>query len=148
VLLKMIREANRDDLKSILELYLFLHENSIPEDTQNLRTTWTKILEDENYHLILNEIEGKIVSSCVCVIIPNLTRNVCPYALIENVVTHEKYRKKGYASECLNYAKALAEKNGCYKIMLMSGSKNEDTLRFYENAGYNSKDKKAFIQWI
>ncbi len=144
----MIREANRDDLKSILELYLFLHENSIPEDTQNLRTTWTKILEDENYHLILNEIEGKIVSSCVCVIIPNLTRNVCPYALIENVVTHEKYRKKGYASECLNYAKALAEKNGCYKIMLMSGSKNEDTLRFYENAGYNSKDKKAFIQWI
>ena len=144
----MIREANRDDLKSLLELYLFLHENSIPEDTQNLRDTWTKILEDENYHLILNEIEGEIVSSCVCVIIPNLTRNVCPYALIENVVTHEKYRKKGYARECLNYAKALAEKNGCYKIMLMSGSKNEDTLRFYENAGYNSKDKKAFIQWI
>ena len=52
----------------------------------------------------------KIVSSCVCVIIPNLTRDVRPYAFIENVVIHADYRGKGYATECLNYAKAIAEK--------------------------------------
>lgn len=32
--------------------------------------------------------------------------------------------------------------------MLLTGSKEESTLRFYESAGYNKKDKTAFIQWL
>ncbi len=55
--------------------------------------------------MIVNEIEGQIVSSCVCVIIPNLTRKVRPYAFVENVVTHVDYRGKGYAGECLDFPK-------------------------------------------
>ena len=78
----------------------------------------------------------------------NLTRNVRPYAFVENVVTHGEYRKKGYATDCLNFAKKIAEENNCYKMMLLTGSKEESTLNFYRNAGYNSSDKTAFIQWI
>ena len=144
----MIREANKNDLNALLELYLYLHEDSIPNQDEHLENTWKQIMEDKNHHLIVNEVDGKIVSSCVCVIIPNLTRNVRPYAFVENVVTHAEYRKKGYASECLNYAKAIAKKENCYKMMLLTGSKREETLRFYEKAGYNSKDKTAFIQWL
>ena len=103
---------------------------------------------DKNHHLIVNIVDGKIVSSCVCVIIPNLTRNIRPYALIENVVTHAGFRGKGYATECLNYAKEIAEKANCYKMMLLTGSKQEATYNFYRNAGYNSTDKTAFIQWL
>ena len=94
------------------------------------------------------KVDGKIVASCVCVIIPNLTRNIRPYAFIENVVTHADHRGKGYATECLNYAKEIAEKTNCYKMMLLTGSKEEKILNFYSNAGYNSSDKTAFIQWI
>lgn len=143
-----IREANYEDLQEILELYLFLHEKSIPEDSEQLRSVWQQIMEDKNHHLIIGEEGGKIVSSCVCVVIPNLTRKVRPYAFVENVVTHGEYRGKGYATACLNYAKRLAEEAGCYKMMLLTGSKNPKTLQFYENAGYNSADKTAFIQWI
>ena len=84
----MVREVVKEDLDSLLELYLFLHEDSIPEPDKHLEETWEQILEDPNHHLIVNEIDGRIISSCVCVIIPNLTRNVRPYAFIENVVTH------------------------------------------------------------
>lgn len=143
-----IREAGYEDLQGLLELYLYLHEDSIPEDSENLRATWQQIMVDKNHHLIVCEEEGKLVSSCVCMIIPNLTRNVRPYAFVENVVTHERYRGKGYATMCLNYAKELAEKENCYKMMLLTGSKNPKTLQFYENAGYNSSDKTAFIQWL
>ena len=144
----MIREANKTDLKEILQLYLYLHETAIPEDSEHLKATWEQIIRDENHHLIVCETDGKIVASCVCVIIPNLTRNVRPYAFIENVVTHKDYRKKGYATACLNYAKQVAEADNCYKMMLLTGSKEKETLDFYKNAGYNSSDKTAFIQWI
>lgn len=144
----MIREADKNDLKEILQLYLFLHETSVPEESELLNKTWNYIIGDENHHLIVCEAEGKIVASCVCVIIPNLTRNVRPYAFIENVVTHKDYRKKGYATACLNYARQIAESNNCYKMMLLTGSKEEETLNFYRNAGYNSSDKTAFVQWM
>ena len=144
----MVREALKEDLYELLNLYLFLHEKDIPADTEHLRNTWNIVIKDKNHHIIVNEIDGKIISSCVCVIIPNLTRNVRPYAFIENVVTNERYRGKGYARECLDYAKEIAIKNNCYKMMLLTGSKEKGTLDFYKKAGYNSTDKTAFIQWL
>ena len=89
-----------------------------------------------------------IVSSCVCVIIPNLTRGVRPYAFVENVVTRADARGHGYATACLNHAKALAQQAGCYKMMLLTGSHDPKTLDFYRHAGYSSTDKTAFIQWL
>ncbi|WP_099466878.1 GNAT family N-acetyltransferase [Konateibacter massiliensis] len=144
----MIREITEDDLESLLELYMQLHDNPIPEPTQKLNELWGQILNDRSHHIIVADEDGIIVSSCVCIIIPNLTHNQQPYAFIENVVTHEAYRKRGLATACLNYAKELAQKENCYKIMLLTGSKQESTLKFYERAGYNSEDKTAFIQWI
>jgi GNAT superfamily N-acetyltransferase len=74
-----------------------------------------------------------------------VTESVRP---LQFVVTHKDYRGRGYATECLDYAKKIAEKKDCYKMMLLTGSKKESTIKFYEHAGYNSSDKTAFIQWI
>lgn len=145
---EMIREIKIDELNELLELYTHLHELGVPEYSEDLEKTWNIICNDENHHIIVCEVDGKIVSSCVCVIIPNLTRNIRPYAFIENVVTHADYRGKGYATMCLNYAKELARKANCYKMMLLTGTKNDKTLNFYRKAGYNSDDKTAFIQWL
>jgi len=48
----------------------------------------------------------------------------------------------------MSAAKDIAVKNNCYKIMLMTGSKQESTYDFYRRAGYNSNDKTAFVQWV
>lgn len=144
----MIREIEENDFDSLLELYTHLHENKIPDKTEEIMNIWKDIISDKNHHIIVAESDTKIVSSCVCIIIPNLTRFQRPYALIENVVTDINYRNQGFATACLNYAKEIAEKEKCYKIMLMTGSKEEKTLDFYRKAGYNSEDKTAFIQWI
>lgn len=144
----MVREIKENELFDLLELYLNLHENSVPKMTEHLKSVWDTIINDNNHHIIVNEQDGKIVSSCVCVIISNLTRNVRPYAFVENVVTHSDYRGKGYATDCLNYAKEIAKKSECYKMMLLTGSKEDSTLNFYTKAGYNSTDKTAFIQWL
>ena len=144
----LVREIQENELNELLELYIHLHETDIPEQSKTLADTWETIINDKNHHIIVAEENGKLVSSVVCVIIPNLTRNVRPYAFIENVVTHSDYRKQGYATACLNYARDIAKKENCYKMMLLTGSKDESTLNFYKQAGYNSADKTAFIQWL
>ena len=144
----MIREINYNDYTGLMQLYMQLHNNPMPEESEDINELWNKILNDKNHHIIVAEENGKIVSSCVVVIIPNLTHNQQSYAIVENVITDISYRKRGFATECLDYAKKIAIKENCYKLMLLTGSKKESTLKFYENVGYNKKDKTAFIQWI
>lgn len=144
----MVREVVDSDFDGLMELYMQLHDNPMPDKTSDILELWRSILEDKNHHIIVAEEDGQIVSSCVCVVIPNLTHNQQPYAFVENVITDERYRKRGLATDCLNYAKQIAEKENCYKMMLLTESKKESTLNFYRRAGYNSEDKTAFIQWV
>ena len=144
----VIRELTSVDLWGLMELYTQLNNNPVPEDSERLRKLWDTVMSDRNHHIIGAEVDGRIVSSCVCVIVPNLTHGQRPYALIENVVTHEDHRGRGLATACLDYAKKLAACENCYKMMLLTGSKQESTLNFYRRSGYNSEDKTAFIQWL
>ena len=155
----IIREAAEADLAQVLQLYTFLHNNECPTIDTKIERIWSGFVNDPNHHLLLG-FEGdssedkpgqngcKAVSSCVCVVVPNLTHQQRPYALIENVITHPEFRGRGCATALLNAARDIAVQANCYKIMLMTGSKLESTLRFYERAGYNSADKTAFIQWL
>ena len=144
----MIREAVRTDLEGLLKLYMQLHDNPFPELDSRVQEIWERIISDPDHHIVVAEIDGTIVSSCVCVIIPNLTRGQRPYAFIENVVTHPDFRGRGLATKCLHYARDIAVKENCYKMMLLTGSKEQSTLDFYTRAGYNKNDKTAFIQWL
>lgn len=144
----MIREAADCDFDGLMKLYMQLHDNPFPEKDERVSEIWSGILADKNHHLIVAVEDGRIVSSCVCVIIPNLTRGQRPYAFVENVITDEAYRCRGLATACLNFARDIAVRENCYKIMLLTGSKDDSTLRFYERAGYNRNDKTAFIQWL
>ncbi len=142
-----IREINNSDYNGLMELYLHLHETDVP-DYETAAKTWEHILADENYHIIVAEEDGKIVSSCTVVVVPNLTRGVRPYARVENVVTHADYLGKGLATACLDRAREIAVEAGCYNIALLTGSKEESTLKFYENAGYKRGEKTGFIIYL
>ena len=143
-----IIEINEKDLCGLLELYTQLHNNPLPETDKDLQELWSEIIHDKNHHIIVAVDDSKIVSSCVLIIVPNLSHGQKPYAFIENVITDEFHRGQGLASDCLEYARQIAKKHGCYKIMLMTGSKKESTLNLYRRAGYNSEDKTAFVQWL
>ena len=143
-----IREAIKEDLALLLDLYTQLHDNAMPVIDTAMGKLWNDILSDENHHIVVGVLDNKIISSCVIIIVPNLTHSQRPYALIENVITHEDYRGNGYATSILNFAGEIACRENCYKIMLLTGSKKESTLDFYEKAGYNRHDKTGFIKWL
>jgi GNAT superfamily N-acetyltransferase len=146
----IIREAAVSDLDSLQELYCFHLVKTPPPspDRQAMLATLQKIVRDSGYHLLVGESGGRIVSSVTLVVVPNLTHGARPYAIIENVVTHAEFRGRGFARALMAKADELAVAAGCYKSMLMTGSKKESTLGFYEKCGYNSHDKTGFIKWL
>ena len=144
----MIREITENDFDGLMKLYAQLGHNPIPQKSEEVLAVWNNILQNKDYHIVVADVDGEIVSTCTCVIIPNLTHNQRPYAVVENVVTDQNFRGKGYATLCLDFAKEIAIKNNCYKLMLMTGSKKETTLNFYRNAGYTDKTKTAFDQRV
>ncbi|HML04707.1 MAG TPA: GNAT family N-acetyltransferase [Methanobacterium sp.] len=143
------RLTKKDELKSLLSLYKYL----IPDDLElevdeRVEELWDEILNDPNLFYIVIEEDEKIVSSCTLAIIKNLTRSARPYGLIENVVTHPNYRNKGYGTAVLSEAVEICKYKGCYKVMLLTSSKDESILKFYENAGFDRGEKTGFIKRI
>jgi len=146
-----IRKATGKDAEVLIDLYGNHLTTTPPKEPQDITTWQEKISQFEKnplYHILVSEIDGRVVSSVTVVVTENLTRNMRPYAIIENVVTHADFRGKGYARILMEKASETAAALGCYKIMLLTGAKEESTLRFYENCGFNCNDKTGFIKWI
>lgn len=141
------RLIKENELKGLLELYKHLNEDEpylMCDD--NLNKIWKDILSDPNLFYIVIEDDGRLVSSCTLAIIKNLTRGAKPYSIIENVVTHKEYRNKGLGKKVLQKAIQISEERGCYKVMLLSGRKDENVLGFYERAGFERGVKTGFIK--
>ena len=143
-----VREAKYEDLQGLLELYTHLHETSVPLIDETVEGVWEKILKNSNHHVIVAEIDGRVAASCTLLIVENLTHGMRPFGLIEYVVTHSAYRKRGCGAAVLRYARELCVKENCYKRMLITSTKEESTLRFYERAGFSSQGETAFVEWL
>ena len=87
--------------------------------------------------------EHKLVGTCTLNLCPNFSWSGQPYAMIENVIVTQSQRNKGIGKALLTFAKEYAFNAGCYKVALMTGSKKEQTLKFYESAGFTG-DKTGF----
>lgn len=144
---EIIRLIRNDELSKLLNLYKQLQpEDPDVYENEALKEIWQSIYNDPSLYYIVVEVDKKIVSSCNISIIKNLTRNLRPYGLIENVITDSNYRKKGYATKALNMAVEIAKENNCYKVMLLTGSKKDEILRFYEQVGFARGIKTGFIK--
>ncbi|WP_343161503.1 GNAT family N-acetyltransferase [Natrialba sp. INN-245] len=97
------------------------------------------------YPIVVVEHDDRLVSSCVLSITPNLTRGARPFAVIENVVTHEAYRGSGFGTQCVRNATTVAERRDCYKVMLLTGSDEQWKHEFYENCGFDREAKTGFV---
>lgn len=133
-----IRPAQAADLPALAELYRHLNQNDAPAPPETAPAILARLESLPGSAVLLGEAGGRLVASCMLVVIPNLTRGGQPFALIENVVTHPEVRQRGHGRALLDAACARAWAAGCYKVMLMTGSTRPETLRFYRGAGFEA----------
>lgn len=145
----IIRKAKATDAQDLKVLY-FEHLTQFPPREEQDMDLWGNLLDrfekDEHMHLLVTEEDGKVVSSVQMAIIENLTHNVRPFAVIENVVTHFDYRNRGYASALLKRASEIAKEYNCYKVLLETGSNKESTLNFYRGNGFAIDEKHSCLK--
>jgi N-acetylglutamate synthase-like GNAT family acetyltransferase len=141
----MIREANAGDFDAITRLYQQLH----PEDPAVMdgsdRAVFEKILASPLLTLLVLESDGDVVATAYLNVVPNLTRSASPYAVVENVVVDERVRGTGLGKVLMAETLKRAWNAGCYKAMLMTGSKRPSTHSFYRGCGFSSDAKTAFL---
>ena len=131
-----------NELSSLLELYQQLNSDDVIDEV-TAKSVWQNI-KNQNIKYFIAKENGKIISSCYICIIPNLTRGGKSIGFIENVITDEKYRKKGIGKTVMENAIKYAKEQNCYKVLLQSGNKRTDAHPFYEKLGFDGESKKAF----
>jgi len=141
----VVREAAREDLPEILRLYGQLHPDDPVLSGDRAGGIYEAILHNPGLAIFVLELNGRVSASCYLNLIPNLTRSGRPYAIIENVVTDELLRGRGLGKSLMSAVLARAWEQGCYKVMLQTGSKRASTHAFYRACGFSGSDKTGYV---
>ncbi|MBQ1039226.1 GNAT family N-acetyltransferase [Micromonospora sp. C81] len=141
----MFRAARPDDLAQIIRLYRQLNPDDPVLDDDSAAAVLRQILGSPGLHLFVLELDGAVVASTYLNVIPNLSRSASPYAVIENVVVEESRRGTGLGRQIMADTLQAAWDAGCYKAMLMTGSRNPATHGFYRACGFSPDVKTAYL---
>jgi ribosomal protein S18 acetylase RimI-like enzyme len=140
-----IRPATPADLPALTDLYHQLHPDEPPWPSEAAAAeVLSEVLAHPGTTIFVGTIDGRVVSTCVLIVTPNFSRCGRPFAMIENVVTNNEHRQRGYGRQTVQHAIERARAEGCYRVTLMTSSKREATLRFYDGAGMRRNSKTTF----
>lgn len=141
----MFRAARSDDFEQIIRLYRQLNPDDPVLRDGSDATAFEQILGSTALHLFVLDLDGVVVATTYLNVIPNLTRSASPYAVIENVVVEESRRGTGLGRQIMAGTLQAAWDAGCYKAMLMTGSRNPATHAFYRACGFSADVKTAYL---
>lgn len=128
-----------------MRLYRQLHPRDPVVRDELATEVFAHILGTAGLRLYVLEVDGVVVATTYLNLIPNLTRGAAPYAVIENVVVDADRRGTGLGKEIMAGTLQAAWEAGCYKVMLMTGSRTPATHAFYERCGFTPHEKTAYV---
>ena len=140
-----VRQARPEDLHAVLALYRQLNPDDPGVEPVLAQAVLHDILASPHFELCVAELAGEVVATCYLNTVPNLSRGLSPYAVLENVVVDQRVRGRGIGQAVVQHAIGRAWQRGCYKVMLQTGSRKDSTHGFYRKCGFSSGEKFAFV---
>ncbi len=141
----MFREAEAADFADVMRLYRQLHPGDAVLPDQRAQAVYDEILRTPGMHLFVIEADEIVIASTYLNLIPNLTRGAAPYGVVENVIVDAAHRGTGVGKAVMAGTLQAAWDAGCYKVMLLTGSKRESTHAYYQACGFVAGEKTGFV---
>ena len=114
---------------------------------ERLDRIWHEIQKNPGVHYFITEIEGQIIAACILTITPSIIRGGMGYGLIEHVVTHQDFRRRGLAQELMEFVLNFSWKQGCTEVILLSGSDLVPAHALYEKLDFDKEQRTGFIKF-
>ncbi|HVE92089.1 MAG TPA: GNAT family N-acetyltransferase [Actinomycetota bacterium] len=137
----VVRPAGADDLPGVLRLLADLpvttgEGDSFEVDEQRAEVVWERVLSQEG-RTVLVAMDGlAIVGAADLLVVQNLTHDLAPWAIIENVAVAPSDRRKGVGRALVDEAVGIARDAGCYKVQLLSFKDRLEAHEFYRSLGF------------
>ena len=132
------------DLEVALRLYRDLVGDIPLPAGDTARARWLDVLSHDGTTVWGYDSDVGVVAMATLHILPNMTFDARPYALVENVVTATGSQKLGYGRAVMEHVIETAWQANAYKIMLLTGTEL-GARGFYEGLGFAGDQKHGMI---
>tara|TARA_R110001606_G_C14961256_1_gene601910 strand:- start:71 stop:517 length:447 start_codon:yes stop_codon:yes gene_type:complete len=145
----IIRDIEEHEIGTLIDLYQHYTapENLPPLSDAAIRDIWAAIQSSPGIRYFVLETEGRIVAAAILSITPSFIRGGAGYGLIEHVVTHADFRRRGLARALMEHVLDHAWAQGCSEVMLLSGADLTGAHRMYEGLGFDRHRRTGFIKY-
>lgn len=137
------RSANPDDLPAIVRMLADddlakSRESTGGEVTEAYRMAFAAIERDNQNHLIVGEVDGKVIAVLQLTFIPNLTYNGGWRAQIEGVRVDRSLRGHGIGRQLIQYAVERAKGRKVAIVQLTTDKRRPEVVSIYESLGFRA----------
>jgi ribosomal protein S18 acetylase RimI-like enzyme len=138
-----IRRARRDDVAVIVGMLADDPLGSARERIEDpLPPSYFRgfeaIEKDLNIQLVVAEEGGSVVGCLQLCVLPGLSSQGAPRALIEDVRVARHCRSRGIGEQLVQWAIAEAQARGCKLVELFTHNTRIDAQRFYKRLGFQA----------
>lgn len=143
----IIRQANKTNLSSILELYSqpsIDNGNILPID--KAQRLFDKICCYPNYKLYVAFYDNRIVGTYALLIMDNLGHLGAPSGIVEDVAVDPNYQNLGIGKKMMQHAMEICQQEGCYKLTLSSNIIRTQAHQFYESIGFQQHGYSYLVE--
>jgi GNAT superfamily N-acetyltransferase len=137
-----VREAESDDLSVLHELLKAMHDTSPwdqTKDDHSAQEILESIIAQDSRKLLIAHVNSVPAGTIDVMVIPNLTRDLAPWAMVENVSVLPSFRRMGVGKELIHAAVNFASAAGCYKVQLVSAAKRVAAPALYKSTGFDAE---------
>lgn len=151
MIIREAREEDYDAICSLIEQIDRIHRENLPHIFQEAQGTTRQreyilgLIEAQNIGAFVVEVESKPVAFISIIArmstdIPVLVSRC--FAVIENLVVDEEYRRLGIGTALLQHAQRWASKMGAERIELNVYGFNRGAKKFYEQFGFTTESRR------
>ena len=135
------RQLNNNDYDS--NYFQVLSQLSVVDNKSITLDQWNQFISQLNnnhqIYVLVDSSTNNIIASGTLLIENKIIHNMGKVAHIEDIVTDNKFRGKGYGKMMIEYLIEKAKEHQVYKIILNCSDEN---IKFYEKCGFELKSNQ------